>query len=74
MGSDESLKHYLVNELEKSGSEVAGFMADELKFGKRSLKETKAHSVAYAQDKHAKALDAFREKIDAPFDSITLGS
>ena len=51
MGKDESLKHYLVNELEKSGSEVAGFMAEDLKSGERSLKETKTYSADYAQMK-----------------------
>ena len=56
MGNDESLKHYLVNELEKSGSEIAGFMADELMSGKRSSKDTKAHSVDYAMARQAESL------------------
>ena len=60
MGKDESMKHYLVNELEKSGSEVAGFMAEDLKSGERSLKETKTNSAEYAQMKEQQATDKLR--------------
>jgi hypothetical protein len=39
MGSDKEMQRYLVDELSKTGSDLATFMASEIKMGDRKLKD-----------------------------------
>lgn len=49
LGSDESMKHYMANELAKTGTEFGKFMAKEMGINSKNVSETQAHSLRFQE-------------------------
>ena len=75
LGSEESMKGYMANELAKTGSDVGRFMAEELtKPGARTIKDMRASSDQALQQKVAQEIAKTREAESTPHDSVTFGT